>query len=1141
MANGYTLAREQFQEIVEVSDGTIELLNESINETGSILTLEITLPFQGIEHVEGGLLIRARESFLIFVSRGFPYETPGVFTPHRRFAGFPHVQWGHSICLYQASSDWKPEDGMYGLISRLDGWVRDASIDNLDPDDAPLHPPVAYPTSSRLVVPIKDAPRPDDTPWIGFAVLREHERRTEIIDWKLSSTELTGSFAPAILLHEALSFFEYPTTVHALINEIERHGIQYSALIWHLAVLALKTNARTPFLVVLGTPMRRTDSGGPLLPHLEVWEIEAEAADQLRLLNAINLKAPSFKAIGKDALQKVVEWSVSAKVSWCRVREMRPAVTRRRDGGSPMEWFRNKTIEIWGCGAIGSHIAESIARAGVKQLVLTDDGTVVPGILVRQSFEDADIGKAKAQALGERIKRICPSIELTINVRDLKGRLDDDEPFPKVDLIIDCTASSTLHMKLERTLVHCQRRPVIASMGVSYDAQAGVSTLSLPTHSGGPFDVTRRLKLEACRKPTLRSLLDNFWPAEPRRERFQPEPGCSEPTFIGSDTDLAILSARMLNALAANLGANDGNHSASGWLFESQGTIHSFSWSPDTVLGEKGRGYSVRVSPEAMNGMRAWTRTSRRVSGVDVETGGLIFGELNEAAGVLWVSEVEGPPPDSDASEEHFTCGVAGMAEAAAEKQQRYRGSVSCVGSWHTHPNSRAEPSAVDISAVAQLLGAPDSTRRTFLLLILSGNLDSPTLGAHAFRVQLRIKEMLSVSFDTAATTSIQADTKPERNIGLALSGGGSRAIAFHLGCFRALHDLGLLDRLQVISSVSGGSILAAMYAYSNDSFLEFELRVVELLRRGLVRDIVRSFLTPCSLAKMTVSVIRTVPISLLRMGTRSLPQTLRSFVDFLDPAKPPPHRSYSRSEAFRDALVASLFGEKRCVDVERSALSVVINATELRTGSAFRFGSRESGCWRFGTIHNDHALVADAVAASAAYPVYLPALDREYEFQDRGKARVLLTDGGIFENLGVGPLEPGRTPDFSSNVFKPDYIIACDAGAGLLDYNSFPMWWPTRMIRSFSSTFRKVQDGTRKRLHQLASSGEIAGFVLSYLGQQDRALPWLPAGLPSRDSVYQYPTDFYPMAREDIKRISLRGEMLTRLLVFYYLPDLLE
>ena len=228
--------------------------------------------------------------------------------------------------------------------------------------------------------------------------------------------------------------------------------------------------------------------------------------------------------------------------------------------------------------------------------------------------------------------------------------------------------------------------------------------------------------------------------------------------------------------------------------------------------------------------------------------------------------------------------------------------------------------------------------------------------------------------------------------------------------------------------------------------------------------------------------------------------------------------------------------------DVERENLNVVINAAELRTGSAFRFGSQESACWRFGTVPQSDVLVADAVAASAAYPVFLPALDRTYTFARQGTTkedRVLLTDGGVFENLGVSPLEPGRDPLISSNVFNPEYIICCDAGVGLLDDDIFPLWWPSRMKRAFLTTFRKVQDATRKRLHQLDSANRISGFILSYLGQRDEALPWLPVDLPHRGEVYEYPTDFCAMDDEEIDRLALRGELLTRVLISYYHRDI--
>ena len=52
-----------------------------------------------------------------------------------------------------------------------------------------------------------------------------------------------------------------------------------------------------------------------------------------------------------------------------------------------------------------------------------------------------------------------------------------------------------------------------------------------------------------------------------------------------------------------------------------------------------------------------------------------------------------------------------------------------------------------------------------------------------------------------------------EKRLGLALSGGGFRAAAFHLGVFRKLHELGLLWKLDLITCVSGGSIAGAFLA----------------------------------------------------------------------------------------------------------------------------------------------------------------------------------------------------------------------------------------------------------------------------------------------------------------------------------------
>src|SRR5438552_14311818 len=57
--------------------------------------------------------------------------------------------------------------------------------------------------------------------------------------------------------------------------------------------------------------------------------------------------------------------------------------------------------------------------------------------------------------------------------------------------------------------------------------------------------------------------------------------------------------------------------------------------------------------------------------------------------------------------------------------------------------------------------------------------------------------------------------------LGLALSGGGHRAAFFHVGVLAKLAELGLLRRIEVISTVSGGSIIGALFYLHLKNLLE--------------------------------------------------------------------------------------------------------------------------------------------------------------------------------------------------------------------------------------------------------------------------------------------------------------------------------
>jgi NTE family protein len=384
--------------------------------------------------------------------------------------------------------------------------------------------------------------------------------------------------------------------------------------------------------------------------------------------------------------------------------------------------------------------------------------------------------------------------------------------------------------------------------------------------------------------------------------------------------------------------------------------------------------------------------------------------------------------------------------------------------------------------------------------------------------------------------------------IGLALSGGGARAIAFHLGCLRALNRLGLLDGVVVLSTVSGGSVIGACFHAHPGDFASFEAKIRALLAQGLVVPMRRKLFSALGIkVAVAFTVIGIVALAvtlvkaLLRIVGLVTPRSLAVHFERFE-IRSPLHRFASRTTLLEAALDDLLFKRALLNDLP-SQPHLVINATELRTGSAFRFGTMESGSWRWGKLHRNSVSVAHAVAASAAYPLFLPAIDETLTFEKDGalkNSRVILTDGGIYDNLGLGCLWPDRSPDVSLNVIPVDTIICCSAGYGLR-HDPPSQFIFARMLSVFSATFDRAQNASMHRLHEAQRTGQIKSFVFPYLGQLDRQLPNPPADLVRREQAHAYPTDFNAMPDEWIDRLSLRGEQLTLCLARAYIPHLIE
>jgi integrative and conjugative element protein (TIGR02256 family) len=260
---------------------------------------------------------------------------------------------------------------------------------------------------------------------------------------------------------------------------------------------------------------------------------------------------------------------------------------------------------------------------------------------------------------------------------------------------------------------------------------------------GIAHDLDRRLKLAFANSLSGEAFLNEFWPDRAVAERlFQPEPGCSDPTFVGSAADMAILSGRMLNVLSEWLDKGDGNRARGFAMRVTQNpnvvaTVPDeaeFCWPADEVSADLQRGYQIRLSLTAKQQMLTWMRKSERDRGREIETGGILFGQIDDFLKVIWVTAASGSPSDSIASRTEFVCGTRGVAAMSMESATQTRGAALFIGMWHTHPGSVPNPSPTDRAAMRKLLGSPEFDGRHFLMLIIGGYAATPTIAGSLFK-----------------------------------------------------------------------------------------------------------------------------------------------------------------------------------------------------------------------------------------------------------------------------------------------------------------------------------------------------------------------------------------------------------------------
>lgn len=275
-----------------------------------------------------------------------------------------------------------------------------------------------------------------------------------------------------------------------------------------------------------------------------------------------------------------------------------------------------------------------------------------------------------------------------------------------------------------------------------------------------------------------------------------------------------------------------------------------------------------------------------------------------------------------------------------------------------------------------------------------------------------------------------QAGNSDSLFVVMSVSGGGYRAAALGYGVLAALRDTTiewegvekpLLDELDAITGVSGGSLLVGYYmSYGKEIFKHFEN---DVLQQDLQSDLLARILSPRGLWRQT-------------------------------------SRRFGRSDILQELLDEKIFHGRTFGDIQRTRPMGIINATDLEYGERFEFTQDQ-----FDHICSnlDALPVARAVAASMTVPLVLspitlwnykqdcPSTTNPLQLKSHAAYSnyIHLVDGGLADNTGIqtplelisargGPIHSARAAGLSG-IRKRVFIIVNAQGKAKFEEDTKP------------------------------------------------------------------------------------------------------
>lgn len=354
--------------------------------------------------------------------------------------------------------------------------------------------------------------------------------------------------------------------------------------------------------------------------------------------------------------------------------------------------------------------------------------------------------------------------------------------------------------------------------------------------------------------------------------------------------------------------------------------------------------------------------------------------------------------------------------------------------------------------------------------------------------------------------------------IGIALSGGGYRATGFHIGTLKKLDQLGVLNKVDVLSTISGGSITGAAYCLHQGDFKDFETKMItQLSTKSVIQYVLMSWL----FLRFVIYCVLFLWLSRW-LYNFWIPFGVLSFITFMYTLVRYQFKIFPVSRIIEKAY-DKFFFHGATLSGLRDKPELGIGSTNLQTCRHFTFSKRkmEDSAYAYYKppvlFNGSDFPVARAVMASSCVPSFFtPVSIHPSYFRDASLVSSVnpkLVDGGIYDNQGIHKLTQ------ANSSYACQIVVVSDAGNQMPFEKAYNNTF-TLLLRTMETFMARIKNfQMMQNIYQVPNKREIAYLSLGW--DLENCLPGFYDNLKSGNIVPEVLTT-HQLPKEWIKNPGL-------------------